>query len=623
MENTGRPLMVPPWLRDLLVKAAGQLSLFDESKVARHAKGPKGGQFAPKGGGKRGRGKAKSQPARDTGKTSSARKWVEGTYPPQVQQELQEAKSAWRAAQADADPHVLKIAGRLTNPSARKNWVEAEVARLTDEQLQALYDVVATEMEYYNVYQANTAQTNIHWDVDRLTPRADAMRVVQREVDRRGQLQDNAPEAPPGPEPPAEPAQEASGETDERLRGNRQQALQAIRALKKPSSAKQIREWLGGMDRGALAEALDSLVADGVIQEPEFDMYELTRGRGEQATLEEATGFGEWNAVAMDLVDAGIQVELDRLGGLQVAKDGREAVLASDGQVVTFERAGVMKTKDREHAGRAAKRYLTGEVPLKTFIGEAAAQRVRDRSTTSAPEAKPAPVVRLGRASKADLEAMSDDELQERAGQLAGLINRMSFSFGHARGIDQRKLPEKVAEQAWEEWWRLEDVVGARGIDGFDWPEIADERAVASGEKKKQAENEKGYWLEELHKGIGFADPFVTQLSARSLAPAEVVRALRLALALEEEAISVYMAMAEASDDPRASGVLRSIANEERVHVGELQAVIEAMEPGEEVAMANGRQEAEHLMSREDAPPKVSLRKSPRLLVAFGGRCRP
>ena len=125
--------------------------------------------------------------------------------------------------------------------------------------------------------------------------------------------------------------------------------------------------------------------------------------------------------------------------------------------------------------------------------------------------------------------------------------------------------------------------------------------------------------LEELHKGIGFADPFVTQLSARSLAPAEVVRALRLALALEEEAISVYMAMAEASDDPRASGVLRSIANEERVHVGELQAVIEAMEPGEEVAMANGRQEAEHLMSREDAPPKVSLRKSPAFSSSSAG----
>ena len=52
MDNGQRPLMVPPWFRDLLVKAAQQLSLFDESKVARHAKGPKGGQFAPKGGGK-------------------------------------------------------------------------------------------------------------------------------------------------------------------------------------------------------------------------------------------------------------------------------------------------------------------------------------------------------------------------------------------------------------------------------------------------------------------------------------------------------------------------------------------------------------------------------------------
>ena len=52
MDNEQRPLLVPPWFRDLLVKAAQQLSLFDESKVARQPRGPKGGQFAPKGGGK-------------------------------------------------------------------------------------------------------------------------------------------------------------------------------------------------------------------------------------------------------------------------------------------------------------------------------------------------------------------------------------------------------------------------------------------------------------------------------------------------------------------------------------------------------------------------------------------
>lgn len=62
--RAGRPLMVSPWLRERLeelAKAVGaQLSLFDESKVSRHARGPKGGQFAPKGGGGGGGGGAKA-----------------------------------------------------------------------------------------------------------------------------------------------------------------------------------------------------------------------------------------------------------------------------------------------------------------------------------------------------------------------------------------------------------------------------------------------------------------------------------------------------------------------------------------------------------------------------------
>lgn len=59
-DRSQRPILVPPALRDLLQKAANQLSLFDESKHNRAADG----KFAPKGGGGAGAGnKRKMTPA--------------------------------------------------------------------------------------------------------------------------------------------------------------------------------------------------------------------------------------------------------------------------------------------------------------------------------------------------------------------------------------------------------------------------------------------------------------------------------------------------------------------------------------------------------------------------------
>ena len=55
MENTGRPLMVPPWLKARLEELGVAMEkAFDETKHRRHPKGsPKGGKFMPKGGGEK------------------------------------------------------------------------------------------------------------------------------------------------------------------------------------------------------------------------------------------------------------------------------------------------------------------------------------------------------------------------------------------------------------------------------------------------------------------------------------------------------------------------------------------------------------------------------------------
>ncbi len=66
-----------------------------------------------------------------------------------------------------------------------------------------------------------------------------------------------------------------------------------------------------------------------------------------------------------------------------------------------------------------------------------------------------------------------------------------------------------------------------------------------------------------------FQNPFSGKIPDRTLTNGELVRALRLDLASEHEAVHTYMAHADATDNPLAKAVLIDIANEERVHAGE------------------------------------------------------
>jgi rubrerythrin len=79
-----------------------------------------------------------------------------------------------------------------------------------------------------------------------------------------------------------------------------------------------------------------------------------------------------------------------------------------------------------------------------------------------------------------------------------------------------------------------------------------------------------------------FADPFYGNVPPRKMTLEELIRALRLNLAAEEEATAQYMAHADATDNPLARKVLIDIANEERVHVGEFEELINILTQYEE-----------------------------------------
>ena len=92
-----------------------------------------------------------------------------------------------------------------------------------------------------------------------------------------------------------------------------------------------------------------------------------------------------------------------------------------------------------------------------------------------------------------------------------------------------------------------------------------------------------------------FVNPFSGMLPERKLGVRELTRALRLGLAAEEEAVHLYEALADATDHKLAKAVLQDIADEERVHVGEFQRLLNILLEDEEKWLTEGAEEVDEL----------------------------
>ncbi len=104
-----------------------------------------------------------------------------------------------------------------------------------------------------------------------------------------------------------------------------------------------------------------------------------------------------------------------------------------------------------------------------------------------------------------------------------------------------------------------------------------------------------------------FADPFRGKVPDRKITLGELVRALRLDAAAEEEATHLYMSQADATDNQLAQRVLVDIANEERVHIGEFRRLIQLLTGDEDKFLADGAREVAAMAAKvaglSQAPP--------------------
>jgi len=91
-----------------------------------------------------------------------------------------------------------------------------------------------------------------------------------------------------------------------------------------------------------------------------------------------------------------------------------------------------------------------------------------------------------------------------------------------------------------------------------------------------------------------FINPF-SGVVPRKMTKSELVRAIRQNIAAEHEAVHLYLAHADATDDELAKKVLSEIADEERVHVGEFMELLRRLAPEEARFLEEGRSEVEEL----------------------------
>lgn len=99
-----------------------------------------------------------------------------------------------------------------------------------------------------------------------------------------------------------------------------------------------------------------------------------------------------------------------------------------------------------------------------------------------------------------------------------------------------------------------------------------------------------------------FLNPFTGLTPARKLTARELSRAIRVALSAEEEAIHLYEALADATDSALAREVLQSVAEEERVHVGEFQRLLSLLLEDEPARLAEGAAEVDEISNNLKKP---------------------
>jgi len=93
-----------------------------------------------------------------------------------------------------------------------------------------------------------------------------------------------------------------------------------------------------------------------------------------------------------------------------------------------------------------------------------------------------------------------------------------------------------------------------------------------------------------------FSSAFSGLANDKKLTNEELIRAIRFMIASEYEATQLYMQLAESTDNKLAIAILKDIADEELVHVGEFLRLLRELAPDEEKLYAKGAKEVKEFI---------------------------
>lgn len=106
-----------------------------------------------------------------------------------------------------------------------------------------------------------------------------------------------------------------------------------------------------------------------------------------------------------------------------------------------------------------------------------------------------------------------------------------------------------------------------------------------------------------------FANPFQGNVN-RKISKEELIQAVRLDIAGELEAIYVYDAHVQATDDPVAKAIISDIRDEEKAHVGELMTLLRHLDPEEATHFLSGEAEVKELLEELGTVSSAGASKS-------------
>jgi rubrerythrin len=92
-----------------------------------------------------------------------------------------------------------------------------------------------------------------------------------------------------------------------------------------------------------------------------------------------------------------------------------------------------------------------------------------------------------------------------------------------------------------------------------------------------------------------FSNPFGTTVP-RKMNAAELASAIRQDIAAELDAVALYQAHIDATDDERAKKVLAHARDDEKEHVGEFMALLEILDPKQAAYLKKGKTEIAELL---------------------------